>query len=119
MQLDNEIDRTHTKWRTAWENKSIEEFRSRLNLWRDFLEEYRQDPPENVDRFSYEVGRRVMLHLLEAETRGIPHAEVEMLAGLDAILNRSLVPGKFIWSEELSAGFSREEYPYLYGKLRG
>lgn len=119
MQLEGEVDRIHSKWRTAWENKAQDEFRSRLNLWRDFLEDFRQEPEDNADRFSYEVSRRVMLHLLEGETRRIPNAEQQMLAGLDSILSGLLVPGEFIWDGELAAGFSRDEYPYLYGRLKG
>jgi hypothetical protein len=118
-QLVREIEQTKAKWQTAWENKAQDEFRARLNLWRDFLEEFRQDPDENKDRFSYEVSRRVMLHLLTVETSEIPNAEQQMLAGLDAILSGLFVPGEFIWSADLSAGFPEKEYPYLYGKLRG
>lgn len=118
MQLDGEIDRVRSKWRTAWENKAQDEYRSRLNLWRDFLEEFQQEPEDNADRYTYEVGRRVMLHLLEGETGGIPHAEQQMLVGLDNILSGLLAPGEFIWDKELTAGFSQDEYPYLYGILK-
>jgi len=117
-QLVGEIDIVRSKWRTAWENKAQDEYRSRLNLWRDFLEEFRQEPEDNADRYHYEVGRRVMLHLLDGETRGIPPAEHQMLAGLDSILSGLLVPGEFIWGKELAAGFSRDEFPYLYGTLK-
>ncbi len=118
IQLDGEIDRVRSKWRTAWENKAQDEYRSRLNLWRDFLEEFRQEPEDNIDRYTYEVGRRVMLHLLDGETGGIPPSEQQILAGLDNILSGLLVPGEFIWEEELAAGFSRDEFPYLYGTLK-
>lgn len=118
MQLDGDIDRVRSKWRTAWEIKAQGEYRSRLNLWRDFLEEFRQDPEDNADRYPYEVSRRVMLHLLDAETSGFLHAEQQMLAGLDSILSGLLVPGEFIWDKELTAGFSQDEFPYLYGTLK-
>jgi hypothetical protein len=59
-----------------------------------------------------------MLHLLEGETGGIPHAEQQMLVGLDNILSGLLAPGEFIWDKELTAGFSQDEYPYLYGILK-
>ena len=117
-QLDGEIDRVRSKWWTAWENKAQDEYRSRLNLWRDFLEEFRQEPEDNTDRYTYEVGRRVMLDLLDGETGGILPAEQQMLSGLDNILSGLLVPGEFIWDKELAAGFSRDEFPYLYGTLK-
>lgn len=119
LQVEGKIDRIYTKWRTAWEKKSQDEFRARLNLWRDFLEEFRQKPEENQDRFAYEVSRRVMLHLLEKDMRLIPEAEKQMLAGLDAVLDGLFVSGDFIWEQELANGFSEDVYPYLYGRLRG
>lgn len=119
IQLEAEIDRIHSKWRTAWENKSREEFRARLNLWRDFLEEFRQDPEDNLDRFAYEVSRRVMLQLLEKDARLIPVVETQMLEGLDAVLSGLFIAGDFVWDKELQSSFSKDEYPYLYGRLRG
>jgi len=118
LELEAKIDRVRTKWLSAWEKKAKKEFRSRLNLWRDFLEDFRQEPAENADRYAYEVSRRVMLDLLTGETRDIPYAEQQMLAGMDAIISGLLVPGEFVWDEELKAGFPREKYPYLYGTLR-
>ena len=116
--LHNEINRIRSKWRIAWENKAKGDFRLRLNLWRDFLEEFRTDPGANIDRYSYEINRRVMLQLLSGEIREIPHAEKQMLAGLDGILTGLLVPSDFIWEADLSPGFPVDEYPYLYGTLR-
>lgn len=116
--LKLEIERLKSQWRSAWENKAREEFRLRLNLWRDFLEDFRGDPVANIDRYSYEVTRRVMLQLLSGETEDIPLAEQDMLSGLDAILNALFIPGEFIWDAELSSDFTEREYPYLYGILR-
>lgn len=118
LQLEAEFDRVRTKWRSAWEKKARKEFRSRLNLWRDFLEDFRQEPAENADRYAYEVSRRVMLDLLAGETGDIPYADQQMLAGMDGIISGLLVPGEFIWDEELKAGFPREKHLYLYGTLR-
>lgn len=116
--LDNEIDRIRSRWRTAWEEKAAGEFRMRLNLWRDFLEEFRANPEANISRYSYEISRRVILQLLSGELSEIPQAERQMLAGLDGILAALLIPGDFIWEKNLVPGFPREDFPYLYGTLR-
>jgi hypothetical protein len=116
--LNTEIDRISSTWRTAWENKTRGEFRLRLNLWRDFLEDFRADPGANIDRYSYEISRRVMLQLLSGEAKEIPEAEQQMLSGLDAILSAIFEPGDFIWDTDLRPGFPKSEYPYLYGNLR-
>lgn len=117
--LVQKIDQLKTKWRSAWEKKSEKEFLARLNLWRDFLDEYRRAPEENADRYAYEVNRRVMLQLLEKEIDQIPQSESFLLSGLDGILAGLLTTGEFIWDEELASGFPRGEYPYLYGNLKG
>lgn len=117
--LLQEIDQLQTKWRSAWEKKSKKEFHARLNLWRDFLDDYRRNPDDNVDRYAYEVTRRVMLQFLEGEIDEVPQPESILLSGLDGILAGLLTTGEFIWDDELASGFPRGEYPYLYGNLEG
>ena len=116
--LQLEIERIRSKWRTAWGNKAKEEYRSRLDLWGNYLEEFRRDPQGNFDRYRYEVSRRVMLEFLAADAADIPSIQRELLAGLDRILTGMMVPGKFIWDEELASGFPSEGFPYLYRSLR-
>ncbi|MBE9474492.1 MAG: hypothetical protein IMY85_06340 [Chloroflexi bacterium] len=117
--LEKEINRIRMKWRTAWGNKAREEFRSRLDLWRNFLEEFRHDPQDNYDRYRYEVSRRVMLQLLEGEAIDIPISQQQMLSGLDRILKGLMVPGDFVWDEQLAPGFPPENYSYLHSALKG
>ena len=117
-QLETRIEVNRTHWRAAWTKKAQREFTARLRLWRDFIEEYRQNPAANIDRYAYEVNRRVMLHFLKAEANQISEPEQEMLAGLDKILLAVLIPGEFIWDKELQSGFQPQTFPYLYRTLR-
>jgi hypothetical protein len=89
--LESEFEAIRLGWQVAWENKATHEFHARLFLWRDFLEDYRAYPGNNIDRYAYEVSRRVMLQLLTQDTVQVPQVEVELLEGL-------------VW--------------YLYGQLR-
>jgi hypothetical protein len=118
FRVDSRIHQIRIKWRTAWSTKAGEEFRSRLDLWRNYLEEFRQDPEGNYDRYPYEVGRRVMLQLLSREAEGIPAAQEQMLSGLDRILEGVMLPGVFVWDVALESGFSLEDFPYLYFHLK-
>jgi hypothetical protein len=118
FRVQNRIDQIRSKWRTAWGAKAKEEFRSRLELWRNFLEEFRQDPDGNYDRYPYEVSRRVMLRMLFQEAVDIPEVHVQMLVGLDRILEGVMLPGDFVWEDSLAGGFTPEEYPYLYYCIR-
>ncbi len=102
----------------AWERKASREFGSRLKMWGNFLNEYREDPENQADRYAFEVERRVMLQLLEPHARGAQRAEHELLSSLDAVLNAALIPGVFIWDAAVIGAFRKEPFWYLYGKLR-
>jgi hypothetical protein len=116
--LDQRLDETRDRWRVAWEAKATREFHARLNLWRDFLQEYRDHPENNADRYAYEVQRRAMLDLLAPDATGAPQAERDLLHSLDQLLRAVLVSGEFVWETELQHGFPADEYWYLYGRLK-
>lgn len=107
-----------SRWPVAWERKANAEFPIRLNLWRNFLEEYRQNPAGQSGRYAYETGRRVQLHLLLPETRNLPSAYLELLSSLDGFHASIFLPGEFAWEAALAPGFPQDPYWYLYGSLK-
>jgi hypothetical protein len=113
-----ELAGARSRWPVAWERKATAEFPIRLNLWRDFLEDYRQSPVGQTGRYAYEIGRRVQLHLLLPETRNLPAAYVELLSSLDGYHASVFVPGDFAWEAALTPGFPQDPYWYLYGSLK-
>lgn len=116
-QLTMEFETRRRRWRSAWERKAWRDFQVRLKIWGDFLEEYRARPQANVDRYSYEVTRRVQLELLKNQDLIIPEPELEAMQGLDAILRHYWLPGAFIWEAALAECFPKPVYWYLHGKL--
>jgi hypothetical protein len=108
-----EIELIHSKWRVMWEKKAVRSFTVRLRMWNEFLDEFRSSPPENADRYAYEVRLRVMLELLKSEGGGHQQTEMEMLGGLDRYLKSVLKVGGFIWEEEVQSGFPNGIYWYL------
>ena len=117
-EVERKLDDVHTRWRVAWEKKADQDFHARLNLWRDFLEDYRDHPSAHYDRFPYEVGRRVQLELLKDNTGEIPAAEANMLDGLDGLLRSVFTPGQFVWDEYLAPSFPQQPFWYLYGSIK-
>ncbi len=109
------IGKFRNNWHSAWRQKAQSEFHSRLSLWRDYLEEYRENPGGNKDRYSYEVTRRVMLQLLNSEADQLPEAEIQALDELDKILLQILKPGEFIWNPHWKESFPKADFWYLYG----
>jgi len=116
--VSDELETARLRWPVAWGRKASIDFPARLNLWRDFLDDYRGRPSANVDRYAYEVSRRVQLQLLLPEIDLLPDAYRELLTSLDRLLKASLVAGNFIWDAALSPAFPASTYWYLYGRLK-
>ena len=114
--LSDQIEGARLRWRVAWQGKATQEHHSRSMLWRDFLAELHQNPENNINRYGYEVSRRVMLHFLSQDAYGVPSAEIELIAALDNSLKGQFIPGDFIWEAELGSGFPADKYWYLWGK---
>lgn len=112
-----QLDTVRAKWRVAWETKAGRGVQARMRLWGNYLSDYRQNPDGHADAYPHEVTYRVMLHLLLAELPTLPSEQKE-LPQLDSLLRINLIPSDFIWEADLQAGFPREVYWYLYGKLK-
>nr|BAL56945.1 hypothetical protein HGMM_F45G04C18 [uncultured Chloroflexota bacterium] len=105
------------RWRAAWEKKASHEFNSRLNLWKNYLEDYFESPSNYAADYPGEVRQRVILELLTQEISA-PLPQAAMLTVLDERLRTVLIPGPFVWEEELGAVFPKETWWYLYGRLK-
>jgi hypothetical protein len=115
--LTRQLNEVHAKWRVAWENKAIREIHARLDLWRNYLLDYRADPDEYANAYPHEVQYRTMVDLLAEELPSTVR-ELDPLVSLDRILKGYFVPGLFVWETGLASSFPRDEYWFLYGKLK-
>lgn len=116
--VSDQIEAMRNQWRSAWGRKASTEYRSRINLWGNFLEDYRQHPASHFDRYGYEVERRVLLQLLAPDADEVRAAEYLFLESLDRYLKAVFIPGEFIWETALETDFRQDPYWYLYGMLR-
>jgi hypothetical protein len=116
--VEQKLEATFHRWRTAWRQKAHTDWLARLKLWANFLDEYREKPSANFDRFPYEVGRRAQIELLQPEAEPFSEAEMRALPGLDAMLRAFFLPGSFVWQSDLQAQFPPQPFWYLYGSLR-
>lgn len=117
-QVTRRFEVARQKWRLRWEEKSHRELLSRLLQWRNYLQEYRQEPERHAAYYAYEVRWRVLVELLEMEVDSLNENENELQSGLDLILRAVFLPGNFIWLELLQPAFPSEKYWYLYGQPR-
>lgn len=116
-QLEQERQAIFQRWPVALQNKAERELGARLVQWRNFLEEYREYPEANQDRYPYEVFRRVVISLLLPLAPGLGKAEQDLLNGLDGLLKSVLQAGDFIWDDALRPSFPQASFWYLYGRL--
>ena len=114
----SELDKIERQWKSAWIQKATREFHARMNLWRNYLDDYRKSPADNHDRYAFEVSRRVVLELLQPYIDESSKKHSQLLTDLDALLRINFMPGNFIWEKDIKQGFPRNNYWYLYGSLK-
>jgi hypothetical protein len=102
-----QIEVLHSKWQTAWDTKASQEVRARSDLWRNYIQEYRESPESNATEYAQQVRNRAMLVLLGEESDP-----------LDESVKNMFIPGDFIWENECAGNFSRDAFWFLFGKLK-
>jgi hypothetical protein len=112
------LEEQHHRWRAAWEKKAQQEFRSRLRLWQNYLEDYSETPSAFASDYPQEVRHRAILELLQAEMAA-PLPQAALLQQLDDHLRAVFIPGPFLWEADLQPAFPQETWWYLYGRLKG
>ena len=114
-ELTTQITAVRSEWRANWGRKADDEFRSRLNLWQQYLRELRAEPRRSAAIYAREVRQRAILHLLSSELSAeVPANQAEQITMLDNVLRGMSQPGSFVWEPELAAGFPSAEYWFLY-----
>ena len=98
----------------AIEAKAGAELPHRLNLWRAYLQDLAEKPNEAA-AYATEVRHRVIIERLQEvlESRSA-RAEVDRL---DATLRAWLLPGRFVWEDNLQSSYPPARFWYLYGRL--
>jgi hypothetical protein len=114
--LDIQLDSIHARWQAAWESKASREIANRLNLWRRYLDDLKENPESAAEQYVHDVRMRVILQLLDAELHDLSIAGT--LDHLDASLRLHWLPGKFIWDAPMYSSFPEGDYWYLYGSIK-
>ena len=102
-----QIEALRSKWRTAWDAKASHEVRARGDLWKNYLQDYRESPESYVSEYAQQVRNRAMLTLLG-----------EASNPFDETVRGMFVPSDFIWESECADNFPRDTFWFLFGKLK-
>jgi hypothetical protein len=115
--LEDELEDLRSQWRVAWGQKATRELRARLRQWGAYLNDLKRDYEEQAVYYHVEVRSRTLITLLKPSAETSDEGDAEVLAGLDRTLSAWFIPGEFIWDQNLQAGFPRQVFWYLWGKL--
>ena len=118
FRIENDIVKILSAWHAAWEKKVVQDFHARLQIWGNFLDELRDKSDSHLDRYPYEVTRRVQLELLREEAIRMPEPDLRLLELLDRKLMGMFKPGDFIWEPVFEAVFPKPRFWYLFGMVK-
>ncbi len=116
--LFSQIRDVHDRWKTHWVQKAAREFPARLSLWKNYLDDYQEDPRRFFHEYAQRVEWRVILELLEKASDEISPDSMMTLRMTDLQLRKALGPAPFVWEKDLAHQFPRDPFWYLYGQLR-
>ncbi len=117
MKLSGELQQVRQRWRANWMKKAGVEFSARLKLWGSYLSQQSNSQKDASPAYSQQVRLRAILVLLSGEIQSPGPGDIEQLAAFDQLLHRLAKPGPFVWENEISSGFDRDQYWFLYLSL--
>lgn len=119
QKLTREWERACRKWPVALEGKAVIEMRSRLNLWRAYLTDLKQQG-DRAGVYSHEVRNRVKFERLAGFVGQKEQTEpyLDAMQSQDARLRTKFSPGEFQWHPALKQVYPKPRYWYLYGMPR-
>jgi hypothetical protein len=115
-----QVERVRDAHRLRYMTKALHDLRSRLDAWAWFLDDYTKRPNEEAPYYPAQVHTRLGIELLLEELPG--NSEVNdlsrRLSTLDDRLRAYWIDGAFVWHSSLVGAFPREQFWWLYGRLR-
>ena len=121
--LDDNIrcfERARDTNRQRYETRALHDLRGRLDTWAWYLDDYAKQPNEEASYYPSRAHTRLAIALLLDELAG--HAEAapfaQRLFVLDERLRADWIDGTFVWHSSLAHTFPREQFWWLYGRLK-
>ena len=117
--LLQKLEGIRQRWQAAVENKAIQELKTRLNLWRGYLNDL-EEQSHWIENYPREVRNRVIIDHLTSSIGPHPELEIEFqtINNLDHRIQDFLISGEFIWDDSLQPFYPQDKFPYLYMKPR-
>ena len=105
--------------RSRYASRVLHDLRGRLDEWAWFLDDYAKRPNEEAPYYPAQVHTRLAIELLLEELAGDSATEfIRRLFALDQRLRADWIDGPFVWHSTLAHAFPRDQFWWLYGRLK-
>jgi len=115
--LLDRVKQLRNRWFSNWRKKVEVEIPNRLRLWKNYMDDWGENPHSAAGEYRYNVRLRVILELLLEETDQLFVSEKSLLHSLDLRLKGKGIPGPFIWDLQIVRAFPSDRFWYLYLKV--
>jgi hypothetical protein len=115
----DQLEQLRYEWLSHYKEKLEQEFSSRLNAVRWFLDDCKNDPQTCDANYPNEAEKRTLIHHLVQEAQAKSAFGKEQRSLLQAIDQRlrGLARGEtFLWDQQLKDIYPRSEFWWLYGR---
>jgi hypothetical protein len=107
-----------SQWKSNWTKKVLAEIPFRSRQWEDIIQQIRKSSMHNTE-FQNQVQIRLILDCLINESPiDVPDQAKSKVILLDQQLKNYSQSASFVWNEEISSAFDRDNYWYLYCRIK-
>lgn len=108
--------------RQRYVTRALHDLRGRLDAWAWYLDDYAKQPIEEAPYYPAQAHTRLAIAVLLAQSELAHDAEAASLThrlfALDERLRADWIAGAFVWHSSLAHAFPREQFWWLYGRLK-
>ncbi|MDL1902140.1 hypothetical protein FBR02_15390 [Anaerolineae bacterium CFX9] len=113
-QAERKLESVQREWTRHYEDKLVQEAKSRLKAIEQWFEENRDDPRSAANAWLPEAHRRTVV---QAIANVLPSEEIDKaIRRVDSGLRRWVEPADFIWSPALQPAYPQTMYWWLYSR---
>ena len=106
------------RWKANWEKKTLSELPVRIRQWQRLVQEIQQDNNYSIHQLANDIQVRLMIDLLSSQSENEYRDEFWQLLEISDLRYKSLThENSFIWNDDLSTIFNKDQYWYLYRNI--
>lgn len=121
INVQNNLDkffRLRNRWKANWVRKTLSELPVRVRQWQRLVQEIHQDSNYSIHQLANDIQVRLMIDLLLRQSENENRDEFLQLLEISDYKFKSLTyENSFIWNDDLSTIFDKDQNWYLYRNI--